>query len=81
MNKPHSTFKAIKDGRWLRTCRAWVEKYVAKKSVKPIEEEMVPMPRPRGKSHVNVGIKLKKGGAGWWFLNRLSKDRTMDKER
>jgi excisionase family DNA binding protein len=66
--------RAIKDGRWLRTCRTWVQEYITKKTVKPIEEEMVPVPAPRGRRHVNGGIKLKKGGIGWRFLDRLSKD-------
>jgi excisionase family DNA binding protein len=66
--------KAIKDGRWLRTRREWIEQYVAEKTVKPHDPEMVDVPRPRVKRYVNVGIKLKKGGAGWRFLNRLSKD-------
>ncbi len=37
--------KAIRDGHWLRTSRAWVQDYIATKTVKPVEEDVVPVPR------------------------------------
>ena len=41
--------EAKRDGRWLRTRRAWVEEYVEKKAVNPVEQEdVVPVPVPRG---------------------------------
>jgi hypothetical protein len=60
--------KTIRDGRWLRTCREWVEQYVAAITIKPPDPDVVEVPRPRGKRHVNVGIKFKKGGVGYQFL-------------
>ena len=54
--------KAIKDGRWLRTRREWVEQYVAAETVKPPAPEVSELSRPRGRRHVYAGIKLKKGG-------------------
>lgn len=60
--------KTIRDGRWLRTRREWVEQYVAAKTIKPPDPDVVEVPRPRGKRHVNVGIKFKKGGLAYEFL-------------
>ena len=60
--------KTIKDGRWLWTRREWVEQYVAAKTIKPPHPEVVELARPRGRRHVNVGIKLRKGGMGRQFL-------------
>ena len=60
--------KAIKDGRWLRTRRKWVEQYVAAETVKPPHPEVIELPRPRGRRHVNQGIKLKKSGIGFECL-------------
>lgn len=64
--------RAIKDGRWLRTRRGWVEEYVAAKAVKTpvLSEQDLSMPaQPR----IKVGnFKLKPGGAGIRFLERLS---------
>ena len=43
--------KAVKDGRWLRTRREWVEEYVARKTVQPSQTvpgvQTVPRPRKR----------------------------------
>jgi excisionase family DNA binding protein len=40
--------KAIKDGRWLRTRRTWVEQYVGEKTVKPVANDMVATPASPG---------------------------------
>jgi excisionase family DNA binding protein len=66
--------KTIKDGRWLRTRREWVEQYVATKTIKPPDPEVVEFPRPRGGRHVNAGIKLKKGGMGYQFLKERAEN-------
>lgn len=66
--------KTIRDGRWLRTRREWVEQYIAAKTIKPPDPEVVELPRPRGRRHVNVGIKLKRGGAGYQFLQERAKN-------
>lgn len=66
--------KTIRDGRWLRTRREWVEQYVATKTLKPPDPELVEAPRPRGKRHVNVGIKFKKGSVGYQFLQERAKN-------
>lgn len=63
--------RAIRDGRWLRTRRRWVEEYVAVKTIKPAGDEpgvyTVPKPpRPRQRH-----VKLKKGDAGYRFLEKL----------
>lgn len=60
--------RTIKDGRWLRTRREWVEQYVAAKTIKPPDRELVEILRPRGRRHVKQGIKLKKGGLGYECL-------------
>lgn len=59
--------KAIRDGRWLRTRREWIEEYVAGKLVAP--------PRTTSEIHVIAGRKsrqkpviFKKGGLGYQFL-------------
>jgi excisionase family DNA binding protein len=63
--------KAIKDGRWLRTRKEWVEEYIARKTVQPAQAEpgvhSVPAPRKRP-----CQFTLKKGGAGYRFLKKLS---------
>lgn len=66
--------KTIRDGRWLRTRREWVEQYVAAKTIKPPDPEVVELPRPRGKRHVNVGIKFKKGSLGHQFLQERAQN-------
>lgn len=65
--------KTIRDGRWLRTRREWVEQYVAVKTIKPPDPEVVEVPRTRGRRNVNVCIKLKKGGMGYQFLRERAK--------
>jgi excisionase family DNA binding protein len=66
--------KTIKNGRWLRTRREWVEQYVAAKTIKPPDPELVQIPRPRGGRHINRGVKLKKGGAGYRFLKERAEN-------
>lgn len=41
--------KTIRDGRWLRTRREWVEQYVAAKTIKPSDPEVFEVPRQRGR--------------------------------
>ena len=57
--------------RWLRTRRQWIEEYVAEKTIKAANSEpdvyTVPNPSRRRQGH----IKLKKGGAGYRFLEKL----------
>jgi len=66
--------RTIKDGRWLRTRREWIEAYIAEKTIKATRDEpgMYTMPDPpkRRQGH----IKLKKGGAGYRFLEKLRED-------
>lgn len=62
--------RAIRDGRWLRTRREWVEEYVAEKTIKASVDPgifTVPNPLRRQKGH----IKFKKGDAGYRFLEKL----------
>lgn len=63
--------RCMKDGRWLRTRREWVEEYIARQTVQPAQAEpgVVPVPRPpKRRSQATV----KKGGFGQRFLERLS---------
>ena len=65
--------RTIRDGRWLRTRREWIEAYIAEKTIKANDEPgiyTVPDPPRRRQGH----IKLKKGGAGYRFLERLRED-------
>jgi excisionase family DNA binding protein len=66
--------RTIKDGRWFRTRREWVEQYVATKTIKSPDPEVVELPRPRGRRHINAGIKLKKGGMGYEFLKERAEN-------
>lgn len=63
--------RAIRDGRWLRTRRQWIEEYVAEKTIKAANSEpdvyIVPNLPKRRQGH----IKLKKGDAGYRFLEKL----------
>jgi|SRR5579864_3808264 len=63
--------RTIRDGRWLRTRREWIEEYIAEKTIKAARDEpdvyTVPDPPKRRQGH----IKLKKGGAGYRFLEKL----------
>lgn len=66
--------RTIRDGRWLRTLREWIEAYIAEKTIKATRDEpgvyTVPDPPRRRRGH----IKLKKGGAGYRFLEKLRED-------
>jgi excisionase family DNA binding protein len=59
--------RAIRDGRWLRTRREWIEEYVAEKTIKAAcsgpDVYTVPKPRRR-QGH----ITFKKGSIGEQFL-------------
>ncbi len=63
--------RTIRDGRWLRTRREWIEAYIAEKTIKAANSEpgmfTVPNPPRRRLGH----IKLKKGGTGYRFLEKL----------
>jgi hypothetical protein len=63
--------RTIRDGRWLRTRREWIETYIVEKTIKATRDEpgiyTVPDPPKRRRGH----IKLKKGGAGYRFLEKL----------
>jgi excisionase family DNA binding protein len=56
--------RTVKDGRWLRTRREWVEQYLAAKTIKPPDPEVVEIPRPRGRRHVNRGPRSRRAGWG-----------------
>lgn len=63
--------RTIRDGRSLRTRREWIEAYIAEKTIKAARDEpgvyTVPDPPKRRQGH----FKLKKGGAGYRFLEKL----------
>lgn len=63
----------VRDGRWLRTCRNWVDEYIATKTVKPVEPNVVPVPVPKLKRQIDAGIKVKKSGIAWRFLQERAK--------
>lgn len=60
--------RTIKDGRWLRTRREWIEAYVASKTIKPLPEDRIPIKAVRGRRKLDTGRTLKKGGMGYQFL-------------
>ena len=66
--------RAIRDGRWLRTRREWIEEYVAEKTIKAASSnpDVYTVPNPPRRRQAN--IKLKKGGAGYRFLEKLRED-------
>jgi excisionase family DNA binding protein len=63
--------RAVKDGRWLRTRREWVEEYIAGKTIQPPQTVpgVLPIPRPPKR---RPQATVKKGGFGHRFLERLS---------
>jgi excisionase family DNA binding protein len=73
--------RAIRDGRWLRTRRQWIEEYVAEKTIKAANSDpdvyTVPNPPRRRQGH----IKLKKGGAGYRFLEKLRELERKEEEK
>jgi excisionase family DNA binding protein len=66
--------KAVKDGRWLRTRREWVEEYVARNTVQGVQADpdvhSVPVPRRKRPCQFN----FKKGDAAYRFLKKLSEE-------
>ncbi len=66
--------RTIRDGRWLRTRREWIEAYIAEKTIKAAnnDPDVYTVPNPRKRRHGD--ITLKKGGAGYRFLERLRED-------
>ena len=60
--------RTIRDGRWLRTRRQWVEEYVASKTIKAAQSEpgIYTVPNPPRKRQSQ--FKLKIGGIGYQFL-------------
>ncbi len=64
--------KAVKDGRWLRTRREWVEEYIARKTVQPPQAvpgvQTVPPPR-KSRSQGTVTVS----GIGLQFLRERAK--------
>ncbi len=65
--------RTIRDGRWLRTRREWIEAYIVEKTIKANDEPgiyTVPNPPRRRQGH----IKFKKGDAGYRFLEKLRED-------
>jgi excisionase family DNA binding protein len=63
--------KAVKDGRWLRTRREWVEEYVAGRTVQPVPEPgRHPVPSPARRK---VRSTVKTGGIGHRFLKGRAK--------
>lgn len=73
--------RTIKDGRWLRTRREWVEAYVATKTIKPLPEDRIPIKAIRGRRKVDTGITLKKGGMGHKFLTERQKRQSVDSDK
>ena len=64
--------KAVKDGRWLRTRREWVEEYIARKTVQPAQaapgvHTVVRPPKRPSKGSVTVS------GIGHQFLQERAK--------
>jgi hypothetical protein len=62
--------RTIREGRWLRTRREWIEAYIAEKTIKANDDPgiyTVPNPPRRRRGH----IKFKKGDAGYRFLEKL----------
>ncbi len=64
--------RAVKDGRWLRTRREWVEEYIARKTVQPAQDmpgvHQVPRP-PKRRSRGSVTVS----GIGLQFLRERAK--------
>jgi excisionase family DNA binding protein len=65
--------RTVKEGRWLRSRREWVEEYITKHTVTPMGSDpqiaSVVVPPPKRKS----GVRLKPGGAGLQFLQKRKK--------
>jgi excisionase family DNA binding protein len=63
--------RTIRDGRWLRTRREWVEEYVAEKTIKAASDESSVYTLPNPPRRRQGQFKLKKGDAGYQFLEKL----------
>jgi excisionase family DNA binding protein len=55
--------RAVKDGRWCRSRREWVEEYIEKQTVRPPHVE-IPVNAPKRRTVV----KVKAGGVAHRFL-------------
>src|SRR5262249_3631899 len=64
--------RAVKDGRWLRTRREWVEEYIVRKTVQATQAtpDVHSVPAPRKKRPCQ--FTFKKDDAGYRFLKKLS---------
>ena len=64
--------RAMKDGRWLRTRREWVEEYIARQTVQTAQAgpdvHSVPVPRKKRPCQ----FTFEKEDAGYRFLKKLS---------
>jgi hypothetical protein len=71
--------RTIRDGRWLRTRREWIETYIAEKTIKGANADpdvyIVPNPRKERQGH----IKFKKGSIGEQFLREREGNEKKDK--
>jgi excisionase family DNA binding protein len=57
--------RAVKDGRWCRSRREWVEEYIEKQTVRPEPPHVeIPVNAPKGRTVV----KVKAGGVAHRFL-------------
>jgi hypothetical protein len=70
--------RTIRDGRWLRTRRKWIEEYVAEKAIKAAktEPDMYTVPNPPKRRQVQ--IKFKKGSIGEQFLREREENAKRD---
>jgi|GEM_PF-1387916 len=65
--------RTVKEGRWLRSRREWVEEYITKHTINPVGSDpqiasvVIPPPKRKG------GVRLKPGGAGLQFLQKRKK--------
>jgi len=71
--------RTIRDGRWLRTRREWIEAYIAEKTIKAARDEpgVYTVPNPRKRRHVQ--FKFKKGSIGEQFLREREENAKKDK--
>ncbi len=66
--------RAVKDGRWLRTRREWVEEYMARYTVQGVQDgpDVHTVPVPRRKRPCQ--FQFKKGDAAYRFLKKLEEE-------
>ncbi len=70
--------RTIRDGRWLRTRREWIEAYIAEKTIKASDDPgvyTVPNPSRRRQAH----ITFKKGSIGEQFLREREENAKKNK--